>query len=269
MIINKKLFAILTLVCFMFTLMPVAAMASDSVIDTEAELKAAIEKGGEVVLGGDITLTETTTSGSLQPGAAMIINKALTIDGAGHTITITSTAGSRGFAIINTTDVQFKNAKIISNVADGRCIDTRTKVNVTLDNVTLEATGGNSQPLTIGGSTNGTSVTLNNTDINAGSSGYPIISFVKADIDILSGSDLAGYCAVYFRPGSDGSTLDVKNSSLTGKNIHSGTTNAFGSVSSRQNVHFICKHFMNNTHPALTVILSAHSGVANVVFDKA
>ena len=43
----------------------------------------------------------------------------------------------------------------------------------------------------------------------------------------------------------------------------------FGSVSSRQNVHFICKHFMNNTHPALTVVLSAHGGVANVVFDKA
>ena len=101
MIRNKKLFAILTLVCFMFTLMPVAAMASDGVIDTEAELKAAIENGGEVVLGGDITLTETTTSGSLQPGAAMIIDKALTIDGAGHTITIASTAGSRGFAIIN------------------------------------------------------------------------------------------------------------------------------------------------------------------------
>ena len=42
----------------------------------------------------------------------------------------------------------------------------------------------------------------------------------------------------------------------------------FGSVSSRQNVHFICKHFMNNSHPALTVVLSAHGGVANVVFDK-
>ena len=43
----------------------------------------------------------------------------------------------------------------------------------------------------------------------------------------------------------------------------------FGSVSSRQNVHFICKHFMNNSHPALTMVLSAHGGVANVVFDKA
>ena len=45
--------------------------------------------------------------------------------------------------------------------------------------------------------------------------------------------------------------------------------NPFGSVSSRQNVHFICKHFMNNSHPALTEDLSAHCGVANIVFDKA
>ena len=50
---------------------------------------------------------------------------------------------------------------------------------------------------------------------------------------------------------------------------HSVISVPFGSVSSRQNVHFICKHFMNNTHPALTVVLSAHGGVANVVFDKA
>ena len=39
MLRNKKLFAILTLVCFMFTLMPVAAFASDSVtVDDGAEL---------------------------------------------------------------------------------------------------------------------------------------------------------------------------------------------------------------------------------------
>ena len=50
---------------------------------------------------------------------------------------------------------------------------------------------------------------------------------------------------------------------------HSTSTVPFGSVSSRQNVHFICKHFMNNSHPALTMVLSAHGGVANVVFDKA
>lgn len=55
----------------------------------------------------------------------------------------------------------------------------------------------------------------------------------------------------------------------TGGAISSYMTNVpFGSVSSRQNVHFICKHFMNNSHPALTVVLSAHGGVANVVFDK-
>lgn len=53
------------------------------------------------------------------------------------------------------------------------------------------------------------------------------------------------------------------------KDGYYGKTVPFGSVSSRQNVHFICKHFMNNSHPALTMVLSAHGGVANVVFDKA
>ena len=38
---NKKLFAILTLVCFMFTLMPVAAFAADAAQQVEKGNKAA------------------------------------------------------------------------------------------------------------------------------------------------------------------------------------------------------------------------------------
>ena len=34
---NKKLFAILTLVCFMFTLMPVAAFAADGAVKVSVE----------------------------------------------------------------------------------------------------------------------------------------------------------------------------------------------------------------------------------------
>ena len=237
MIRNKKLFAILTLVCFMFTLMPVAAMASDGVIDTEAELKAAIENGGEVVLGGDITLTETTTSGSLQPGAAMIIDKALTIDGAGHTITIASTAGSRGFAIINNTDesmaVEFKNVSIVSEVSGGRCIDTRSDyINLTLNKVNLTAiTGSYTQPLTIGGSDkNGLTVDIiNGSTITAGH--YGIITFVPVTLNIENCTNVAGYGALYFKEGSAGTKVNLINSTLTGKaaaNNH--VSNTFGTV---------------------------------------
>ena len=122
MVKHKKLFAILTLVCFMFTLMPVAAMAGSTAttVRTEAELKAAIEAGGEVVLGGDITLT-TGSSITIAAGKTVtldlnnktisgngldaegnripvIINKgALTITGG----TIKSTGNNGGFPILN------------------------------------------------------------------------------------------------------------------------------------------------------------------------
>ena len=42
---NKKLFAILTLVCFMFTLMPVAAFAADAYVTVNDDEKATVEVG--------------------------------------------------------------------------------------------------------------------------------------------------------------------------------------------------------------------------------
>ena len=55
---NKKLFAILTLVCFMFTLMPVAAFAADPYAWIEdgketVKLTYEVDKDGNVVVGGD------------------------------------------------------------------------------------------------------------------------------------------------------------------------------------------------------------------------
>jgi len=74
MIRNKKLFAILTLVCFMFTLMPVAAFASDSVtVDDGAELADAIANGGVINVTGNITT-----------GSAFVVNNDVTINLAGN-----------------------------------------------------------------------------------------------------------------------------------------------------------------------------------------
>ena len=47
---NKKLFAILTLVCFMFTLMPVAAFAADPTYAGVDADSATIDKGNSVTL---------------------------------------------------------------------------------------------------------------------------------------------------------------------------------------------------------------------------
>ena len=58
---HKKLFAILTLVCFMFTLMPVAAMAEENALQT------AIENGETniTLAAGTFTMPSSTTSASI------------------------------------------------------------------------------------------------------------------------------------------------------------------------------------------------------------
>ncbi len=55
--IKKKLLAGLMTAVMAVSLFPNVALASDGVIDTEAELIAAVEAGGDVVVGGDIELT--------------------------------------------------------------------------------------------------------------------------------------------------------------------------------------------------------------------
>jgi len=91
---NKKLFAILTLVCFLFTLMPMAAMAeSDGVIDTEDELQTALNDGGTVTLGGDITVTTGST-------LTIAKDKNVTLDLNGHSITGTDNKTSGNYELI-------------------------------------------------------------------------------------------------------------------------------------------------------------------------
>ena len=55
---NKKLFAILTLVCFMFTLMPVAAFADD----TDMQVYVNGEAEANEVMAGDITISTTPSN---------------------------------------------------------------------------------------------------------------------------------------------------------------------------------------------------------------
>ena len=73
---HKKLFAILTLVCFMFTLMPVAAFAEGDIPDgvtvsgatatvtTASGLEWALNNSSRVVLANDLNLSEGVTVAS-------------------------------------------------------------------------------------------------------------------------------------------------------------------------------------------------------------
>ena len=115
-----------------------------------------------------------------------------------------------------------------------RCVDTRTNVELTLADVTLEAptyysTHQNQQPLTIGGSDNGTKVTMTNVNINAGKTGYAIISFVKTDLTATN-SNMSGFSALYVKPGSAQSEFKFEGSTLKGNIPNDVEDNSFATI---------------------------------------
>lgn len=220
---------------------PDAELAANatSAVSTQEELAAAIEAANAasedavIKLTGDIEVTGSGIIFTIQNanGARITVDGD---DGNGGRYAISGNVGtannvSKMFAVY--TDASFENVDIVNSGANGRCIDTRAAVDLTLDNVSLAAQGsGNTQPLTIGGSENGTSVTMTASRIDATPAGYGIIVFVKSDIAINQGSNIAGYAAVYMKSGSGGSTVSVSGSSLHGDNIFDGTSSNFGTV---------------------------------------
>ena len=163
--------------------------------------------------------------------------KGLTIDGKGFTIDCGSfTKGIRIYNYISgrPSIVTFNNVTIENKQANGRCIDTRSgNINLKINNTNLIATKGNSQPLTIGGTEKIHRVSLgNNTTIDAGNSGYGVICFVSTNVDVItSGSTkINGYAAFYIHGDALDVQLDLGQGTYTGKNIHSGESNAFGTI---------------------------------------
>ena len=124
--------------------------------------------------------------------------------------------------------------------AANRCVDTRKNVEITLKNLTLIADKynnayGNPQPLTIGGSENGTKVTLNDVTINAGDAGYGIITFVKTELTATD-SEITGYSALYVKPGSDESEFTFTNCDLSGSTSTNDVEgNSFSTLAVRAN----------------------------------
>jgi len=169
------------------------------------------------------------------------INKNLTIDGQGHTIT----TKQRGFGVGNVNndvssniDVTFKDITIENTSSGARCIDTRGKIGtLTLNNVTLSTQGasGYTQPLTIGGNqADAATVNITNSTIEtneAGTDYYAIITFNPVNMTI-SGSTLKGWACIYAKgpdgsAGSAGSVFDLDDCNIISTNIYSGDSNAF------------------------------------------
>ena len=163
--------------------------------------------------------------------------KGLTIDGCGYTINCGNyTKGIRVYNHVTgkPSVMTFNNVTIVNDNAYGRCIDTRSgNINLKVNATHLIAENGNSQPLTIGGSEKIHRVSLGeNTVIDAGKSGYGIICFVSTNVDVITtgSTTINGYAAFYVKGDALDVQLDLGQGVYTGKNVHAGESNAFGTV---------------------------------------
>ena len=196
-------------------------VAKGTAVADKAALTTALANGGEVSIVTDIESADI-----------LKIEKETTVYLYGNKFTSTA---KKAFEV-------YANATFKDGTIEGvnRCVDTRKAVEVTLENVTLIADKytseyENPQPLTIGGSENGTAITLKNSTISA-AAGYGIISFVKADVNVTN-STISGYNALYVKDGSDNSTFNFVKSTLKGSTKSNDVEgNSFSTIALRANI---------------------------------
>lgn len=113
----KRILAILLSAVMAFSLLPTAALAVDgpaaapaapaapATVTTADDFAAAVQAGGEVKLGADITVDLATQH-------TITVDKAVTIDCNGRTLTVTGSPSGILFTVAETGDLTFVNAKI-------------------------------------------------------------------------------------------------------------------------------------------------------------
>ena len=209
----------------------VAQIGSAYYTTLQAAIDAA-ETGATINILKDYTLTTVTTSPNNKYNVN--VNKSVTINGDGHTIT--SSEGKRALALTGDgNNITLKNLTVVNNKSDW-CVGILNNPTVTLDATTIDGSGYKkgeyNQPLTIGGSgaggvklnvTNGSVIKTN----DEGTAHYSIIAWRPAEITVTD-SELTGWAAIYFKPAATGSTATVENCTLTSKNPYSGNSNPFG-----------------------------------------
>ena len=251
---------------------------NDAIVTVKAEAKIGITDA--VAYYSDIeTAVATAVSGSTvvlledaEVDSIIAVRSDIVFDGNNKTIT---SSARKVFEIYANAEFNDLTVKATDNSQfGGRAFDTRENVTLTLNKVNVESVAINAQPITIGGSTNGTTVNISNSTINAGATGYAIISFVKSYIMVVD-STLNGYTAVYMKAGSEDSLVEIGSDSLNGGKLNVACTNnadsnAFGAIVSEANdVTFNVK----NTEvvlgglelaPMALVLYKAESNVANI-----
>lgn len=197
-------------------LMPMDAMADGDVASIGEAGFASLQDAFDAAADGDtITLLQNTDITEID------IDVPVTLDLNGYTVTASTPKAFEVYA-----DATIKNGTIN---APKRCVDTRTAVDLVLEDLELNATGSSVQPITIGGSDHGTEVTVTGCTAEYEGNGddYAMIVWVESDITIED-STLSAWASLYMKEDSSGSTVNVINSDLTGTNY--GGTYEFGTV---------------------------------------
>ena len=206
----------------------------------QAALDAAND-GETIKLLDDLDVTDAMYSGDSRFN--LWISKSITLDGDDHTLTVKG----RGIGVQGASsniDVTLTNLTV-ENVGNenGRCVDTRGKLNsLTLDGVSL-TTGTSSytgylQPLTIGGNqSTHTTVTITNSFIETvaeANKGYAITTFNPVNMTITD-SYIAGWSCLNIKgadssAGSAGSNIQVIDSALVSANGTPGYSNSYSLI---------------------------------------
>lgn len=204
--------------------------------DTLAAAAAAAVEGSTITLQNDLDLPAGAAGTA---PAALDLKADVTLDGAGHTLTV----HGRGVYLYGGDDEAHSAAFVLKNItvtnpdAYGRTLSTRDGYkSLRLEDAVLTTTGaGNTQVLTIGGNTpQTTTIDIVASTLTASQAGYGIITFNPVDLTIAD-SQISGYAALYMKgpdasAGSSDSKVTISDGSvLTGKGI-AGPTNSFGTI---------------------------------------
>ena len=192
----------------------VAGIGNNPYTSLDAAYQAAVN-GDTIKLYADVTISDVN---------GFAIAKEITIDFNQHTVEFTTKKAFRP-----TADVTFKNGTILNNAPMGRCINLRATCDVVVENMNLIASASyNTQPITVGVGS-GSTVQVINSTIEAGTSGYAIILFAKADI-LIENSTINGWNTLYFKEdasgSSAGSTATIKNTDIYSLNKYVDSTNS-------------------------------------------
>lgn len=227
--------------CATILLMNSQVFAAVTIPNTETtgtpgeQLKAALESGESVTLTQNITDLTSTIE----------ISDTVTIDGAGHTISVSTF--KKIFNLLEGANVTLKNVTIRNTFADGRCIDIREgETKLTLDGANIETTttgtnSGHDRPINVGGNfENPIDIIIKDSNITAGKAGYAIMVFNPINLKI-DNSKITGYTTLYLKgpddsAGSAGSVINVVNGSvLNGKNDNDGESSTFNVITFEDN----------------------------------